>query len=355
MRSIKWTGFVVLLVLGVILGILKKESENAPVLKTSRLLVNVQSSASFTPQEFADASSARLVQVDPRNPFKAILLIFTDSPFIVIIPPIDEKMLSSVAKKFGYRYLSISKGTLNDAVDQSKQDIASIPKFSSQIHSLDKEKGKKLYDLMKEVDSVFKDNHISYWATAGTLLGTVRHKGLIPWDDDLDIAIMDTDEKKLLQIQHALDQVGLEIHHYSKDFYKIYKKNGDLIPDSGNPGQVQPYRYPFVDVFVMTLEKNKEHEDLYVHKSKLFYNIFNNERFTYSQIAKLSSAPFGPMSIPIPTDPDAFLNQAYGLPTYPTIWKKYAIEPGWNHQTERVSDLRGAAFIEIDDYSPAPY
>lgn len=49
-----------------------------------------------------------------------------------------------------------------------------------QIHSV-------LLEILKEVDSFCKEKGLRYSMAYGTLLGAVRHKGFIPWDDDIDI------------------------------------------------------------------------------------------------------------------------------------------------------------------------
>lgn len=56
------------------------------------------------------------------------------------------------------------------------------------------------FEILDYVAEVCKDNKIDYYIFFGTLLGAVRHKGYIPWDDDLDIACERKDYERLVKI-----------------------------------------------------------------------------------------------------------------------------------------------------------
>lgn len=57
-----------------------------------------------------------------------------------------------------------------------------------------------LLEMLHKFDCVCKKHNLTYWIDGGTMLGAVRHKGFIPWDDDLDVFMPRTDYDKLLAI-----------------------------------------------------------------------------------------------------------------------------------------------------------
>ncbi len=58
-------------------------------------------------------------------------------------------------------------------------------------------------DLLEKLKDICKKYGLQYCASSGTLLGAVRHKGFIPWDDDIDLFLMWPDYKRLMEVAPA--------------------------------------------------------------------------------------------------------------------------------------------------------
>ena len=52
--------------------------------------------------------------------------------------------------------------------------------------------------ILLALDEVCRQHQLSYYLWAGTMLGAVRHKGFIPWDDDADVAMPREDYERLI-------------------------------------------------------------------------------------------------------------------------------------------------------------
>lgn len=54
-------------------------------------------------------------------------------------------------------------------------------------------------EILKHIDKFCREHNIRYWLDAGTLIGAIRHKGFIPWDDDADICMPRPDYERFLK------------------------------------------------------------------------------------------------------------------------------------------------------------
>ena len=52
-------------------------------------------------------------------------------------------------------------------------------------------------ELLAELDGICRRHGLRYFVDYGTLLGAVRHRGFIPWDDDIDVVMMRPDYERL--------------------------------------------------------------------------------------------------------------------------------------------------------------
>lgn len=92
-------------------------------------------------------------------------------------------------------------------------------------------------NILREVHSFCEENGIKYFLTYGTLIGAIRHKGYIPWDDDIDICMPRPDYEKFMKTfngsQERYKFVSYEIDRkFLYTFGKVIDTNTELIESS---------------------------------------------------------------------------------------------------------------------------
>lgn len=107
-------------------------------------------------------------------------------------------------------------------------------------------------EIAKEIKRVCEENHINYFLDSGTLLGAVRHKGFIPWDDDLDLGMLRNDYERFLEIAPAGLREKYELitwkndREYPHPMAKVIKKGTVYIEEARKDNGRQGI---WVDVF----------------------------------------------------------------------------------------------------------
>lgn len=129
---------------------------------------------------------------------------------------------------------------------------------------MDNETLKKLQktelEILLEVDRICKKNNLRYQLNSGTLLGAIRHKGFIPWDDDIDITMPVEDYNKFCKICRSELDERFSLQTIITDnffhFFAKVRKNGTKMVEEG--AENLKYEGIWIDIFPLVGVKNSE-------------------------------------------------------------------------------------------------
>jgi lipopolysaccharide cholinephosphotransferase len=116
----------------------------------------------------------------------------------------------------------------------------------------------ELLQMLKRVDAICKENNIQWWLSSGTLLGAARHKGFIPWDDDIDIVMLRKDYRRLEKILLKMEDKEFILHSMRSDveyvncFAKYRKRQGEVISKNR---RYNYYKWRGIGFDIFTIEK----------------------------------------------------------------------------------------------------
>jgi hypothetical protein len=94
--------------------------------------------------------------------------------------------------------------------------------FKNSIPITDKYKLERLYLVIKYTCFFLEKHNIIYCIEGGTLLGSYRHEGIIPWDNDVDIMIFKDGYNKMLKLMNEYNNDTFKILHCTPGFKLFY-------------------------------------------------------------------------------------------------------------------------------------
>lgn len=114
----------------------------------------------------------------------------------------------------------------------------------------------RMLEMLKFIDKVCNEHGIKYWLSSGTCLGAVRHGGFIPWDDDVDIEMMEDDYKHFIAVMNEKPSNDYVVQtpdndpNYIFSFSKLRDLNS-IIKECNNFDESFAYRGIYIDIFPM--------------------------------------------------------------------------------------------------------
>ena len=170
-----------------------------------------------------------------------------------------------------------------------------------------------LKNLFKIVVDFLKENDIEYFIEGGTLLGCVRDKGQIKWDDDCDLGMIPKHFNNLLKIIHKLNMFVIDksVNGYIRiiDPNTAYTRN-ILFEDEKGLKETPP-RYACIDIFEYTLIKK-----YYTLSNIKLRNQFHNAIFKKDCLYPLKEYDYEDFKVMGCAIPEQYLDDCYGN------WKK---------------------------------
>ena len=178
-----------------------------------------------------------------------------------------------------------------------------------------------LYQLMYDTHQILTDADIKYWLDSGSFLGVIRHEGIIPWDDDIDIGMLYKDKQSFLKLTRIFKKCGYTIIPFWFGFKIFYTK---IKPTEFD------YSFPNLDIFLFDEKETK----ITLHHKKA-RDTWKNGYYHKDELFPLTLYPFGEISVYAPKKHDDYFNRMYG-----NDWNKIAYREYDHEKEEEIKKIK---------------
>ena len=198
----------------------------------------------------------------------------------------ETKTLQLVSSELGHGYVFD---------DDPKSKPQSLKKIFRPTISI-KEKTVFLYIFQEFID-ICRQNNITYFIYGGTLIGSYRHHGFIPWDDDVDVFV-DSRKKQFFKETVSKNYPNFTAGDHTNFQWKFYHNVLSVY-------RRNKVRWPYIDIFFYNTNKTHVYDVTYGYK--------RNPIFKKETIFPLRKRPFEGALLESPQRTDSMLNQMYNI------------------------------------------
>jgi phosphorylcholine metabolism protein LicD len=185
---------------------------------------------------------------------------------------------------------------------------------------------KKLTNILNSFHNICCKYNLKYWCLGGTLVGAVRNNGFIPWDGDVDVAMLSSDYE--IFEKHVQDELPSTMYFFGKCGFKGLAKIRDLYSSYMNSSDKNDNNHHGLqlDIFIYNV---KEIDCIkYVVSIESWLSKYKEDSFKYDTIFPVNTINFEDIIVYIPNKVDEICEYSYGgyPPPLPPIEKQICHE-----------------------------